>query len=300
MRRAVEPDFAELEREMARQIESGLRPIAADRGRLSRGELVFERALGRRRDGRLDLRAVELDQAARRGRAAAARRRGPLALDDRVAKHFPEFGAHGKERSRSRTCSRTAAASPTSTPASCRASWRSVSRDWNAALRFVCDMELALGAGHRPRLPPALGAGSWSASWCSDSTAGRSPTRCARACSSRSAIPRDGFALGRPQDLAAPPLTVQTRDAKGAPTAARGRLLERPAHARGGDSRRAAGSRARAALAAFYRALLDGGPRRERADPVGRDGAHARPSRTWSASATAPSCATCRGDSACT
>ena len=97
MRPDMPVDFGPLEREMARQLREGLRPtlqIAVD----WRGERVFERALG---PGASVESTYVLWSATKPFVAVALLQlveEGKLALDGRVAQHFPEFGRHGKER----------------------------------------------------------------------------------------------------------------------------------------------------------------------------------------------------------
>ena len=97
MRARVEPDFAELEAEMARQIESGLRPtlqIAVD----WRGRRVFERAFG---PGATADSTYVLWSSTKPFVAVALLQlveAGQLALDTRVATLLPEFGARGKDK----------------------------------------------------------------------------------------------------------------------------------------------------------------------------------------------------------
>jgi len=248
-------DFAELEREMARQIDSGLRPslqIAVD----FRGELVFERARG---DGASvdstyvlwsstkPLVAVALLQLVEEGRAA---------LDDRVAKHIPEFGKLGKERCTLLHLLTHRGGFPDSSPAVRSALFR-LARDWDASLNFVCEMEALWEPGTDRGYHPL------SAWFVVGELVRRLDGRpLADALNARVleplGVPRDGFCLGRPQDLLAPPMTVRTRAAKGAPTEREAEYWSDPlTHA---ATIPGAGGIARArTLAAFYRALLDGG-----------------------------------------
>jgi CubicO group peptidase (beta-lactamase class C family) len=255
MRPDVEPDFAPLEREMARQLASGLRPslqIAVD----WRGRRVFERALGEGASADATyvlwsstkpLVAVALLQLVEEGK---------LALETRVAQHFPEFGAHGKDKITIAQLLTHRGGFPDNTPELSRALGR-VSRDWNEALRFVCDMRLAWEPGTDRGYHPL-------SAWfvvgeLVQRLDGRPLSESLRArVLEPLAIPRDGFALGRPGDLAAPPLLVRTREAKGAPPASEAEFWNDPrTHAAVIPG---AGGIARArSLAAFYRALLDGG-----------------------------------------
>jgi len=145
MRTDVEPDFAGLEREMGRQLASGLRPtlqIAVD----WRGRRVFERALG---PGASVDSTYVLWSATKPLVAVALLQlveEGALALDTRVAQHFPEFGAHGKDRVTLAELLSHRGGFPDNTPELSRALGR-VLRDWDEALRFVCDMPLAWPPG---------------------------------------------------------------------------------------------------------------------------------------------------------
>jgi hypothetical protein len=283
----TEPDFGELEREMARQIESGLRPsiqVAVD----FRGELVFERALGA--GATIDstyvlwsstkpLVAVALLQLIEEGRAA---------LDDRVSKHVPEFGKLGKERCTLAHVLTHRGGFPDSKPAT-RAELLRISRDWDASLDFVCNMEALWEPWHRPRLSPALGLvrGRRARAKTDGRPLADAPMR---ACSSRSACRATASAWADLRICASRrsprvrallgPLRPRARLSSGAP-----RRMRRAFPARSESER--------ATLAAFYRA-----PGRRKA----KQGEFSRPrwcawprSRTWSASATARCCATCRG-----
>jgi len=255
MRAAMDLDFTELEREMARQIESGLRPsiqVAVD----FRGELVFERALG---DGATvdstyvlwsstkPLVAVALLQLIEEGRAT---------LDDRVAKHIPEFGTHGKERCTIAHLLTHRGGFPGSSPEA-RSRLLRISRDWDAALRFVCEMEAIWEPG-TDRGYHAL-SGWFIVGELIRRLDGRPLGEAifARVLEPLG-IPRDGFCLGRPQDLAAPPLTVRTTAGKGAPTESEAAFWSDPLTHAAVIPGAAGIARART-LAAFYRALLDGG-----------------------------------------
>ena len=226
----MEPDFAELESEMARQIESGLRPtlqIAVD----WRGRRVFERALG---PGATVDSTYVLWSSTKPFVAVALLQlveAGQLELDTRVATVLPEFGAHGKDRITVAHLLTHRGGFPDNDAGAGERAGEALA---TAGTRRCASC--ATWSSRGSRAPTAATTrrrrGSWSASWCSGSTTARCPTRCARACSSRSAIPRDGFALGRPEDLAAPPLRGADARREGRAAAEPGRLLERPAHAR--------------------------------------------------------------------
>jgi CubicO group peptidase (beta-lactamase class C family) len=255
MRSALRPDFKELEQEMARQIASGLRPtiqVAVD----WRGERVFEQAQG---DGATvdstyvlwsstkPLVAVALLQLVEEGRAA---------LDDRVSKHIPEFGARGKERCTLLHLLTHRGGFPDSAPETRSALFR-VARDRDAALRFVYEMDALWEPGTDRGYHPL-------SAWfivgeLVQRLDGRPLGDALRArVLEPLGEPADGFCLGRPQDLSAPPLDVHTRGSKGAPTAGEAAFWSDPrTHAAGIPG---AGGIARArTLAAFYRALLNGG-----------------------------------------
>jgi len=255
MRPRVEPDFSELEAEMARQLASGLRPtlqIAVD----WRGRRVFERAVGP--DATVDstyvlwsstkpLVAVALLQLVDEGK---------LDLDTRVAQHIPDFGAHGKSRVTLAQLLSHRGGFPDNTPELGRALSR-VSRSWDDALRFVCDMALAWEPGTDRGYHPSS---AWFvAGELVQRLDGRPLADSLRArVLEPLAIPRDGFCLGRPQDLAAPPLAVRTRDAKGAPPAKEADFWNDPRTHAAVIPGASGIARART-LTAFYRALLDGG-----------------------------------------
>lgn len=255
MHARVEPDFAELEREMARQIESGLRPtlqIAVD----WRGQRVFERALG---PGATVDSTYVLWSSTKPFVAVALLQlveAGQLELDTRVATVLPEFGAHGKDRVTVAHLLTHRGGFPDNTPELSRELAMRADR-WDEALRFVCDMPLAWEPGTDRGYHPS------SAWFVVGELVQRLDDRpLPDAVRARVleplGIPRDGFALGRPQDLAAPPLAVRTREVKGAPPQGEADYWNDPrtraAVIPGG------GGIARArSLLAFYRALLDGG-----------------------------------------
>ncbi|HXZ84732.1 MAG TPA: serine hydrolase domain-containing protein [Myxococcota bacterium] len=254
MRSLVEPDFAPLEQEMARQLASGLRPtlqVAVDwRGR------AFERALG---PGASADASYVLWSSTKPLVAVALLslvEEGKLALDAKVAQHLPEFGRHGKERVTVAQLLSHRGGFPATAPEQARALARA-SRDWDEALRLVCELPLAWEPGSDRGYHPL-------SAWfvvgeLVQRLDGRPLSDALRArVLDPLAIPRDGFSLGRPSDLAAPPLAVTTREAKGAPPASEAAFWNDPrTHA---AVLPAGGGIARArTLVAFYRALLDGG-----------------------------------------
>jgi CubicO group peptidase (beta-lactamase class C family) len=255
MRGFVEPDFSALESEMARQLASGLRPtlqIAVD----WRGRRVFERALGPGASADSSyvlwsstkpLVAVALLQAVDEGK---------LSLDTRIATHIPEFGAHGKDKVTLAQLLSHRGGFPDNTPELARALGQ-VSRDWNEALRFVCDMALAWQPGTDRGYHPTS---SWFiAGELLQRIDGRPLYDSLRArVLDRLGVPRDGFTLGRPEELSAPPMRVTTRDVHGAPRQSEADFWNDPrTHSAVIPG---AGGIARArSLVAFYRALLAGG-----------------------------------------
>jgi CubicO group peptidase (beta-lactamase class C family) len=251
----VEPDFTALEAEMARQLASGLRPtlqLAVD----WRGHRVFERAVGP--SASVDSTYV-LWSSTKPFVAVALLQlvdEGKLALDSRIAEHVPEFGAHGKEAVTLAQLLSHRGGFPDNTPELRRGLAR-VSRSWDDALRFVCDMPLAWEPGTDRGYHPT------SAWFVAGELVQRLDARpLAESLRARVleplGIPRDGFCLGRPQDLAAAPLTVRTRDAKGAPPESEAEFWNDPrTHSAVIPGANGIG-RARS-LTAFYRALLDGG-----------------------------------------
>ena len=251
----MEPDFAALESEMARQLASGLRPtlqIAVDWG----GRRVFERALG----PGANVDATYVLWSATKPFVAVALLQlvdeGKLELDTRVATHIPEFGAHGKSRVTLAQLLSHRGGFPDNTPELSRDLSR-VSRDWDAALCFVCDMPLAWEPGSDRGYHPMS---AWFiAGELVQRLDGRALPDALRArVLDPLAIPRDGFALGRPQELAAPPMRVQTRAVKGAPPESEAAFWNDPRTHAAVIPGASGITRARS-LVAFYRALLDGG-----------------------------------------
>lgn len=251
----MELDFAELEREMARQIESGLRPsiqVAVD----FRGELVFERALGEGAtvdssyvlwSATKPLIAVALLQLVEEGRAA---------LDDRVAKHIPEFGQNGKERCTLAHLLTHRGGFPGTAP-ELESALSKVARDWSAALDFVCAMaaiwEPGTDRGYHPRT------GWFVVGELVQRLDGRPLADALRArVLEPLGVPADAFSLGRPQDLASKPMPVRTRAAKGAPAESEAAYWNDPRTQAAVIPGAGGITRART-LTSFYRALLDGG-----------------------------------------
>ncbi len=255
MHARMDLDFSELEHELAAQVESGFRPslqVAVD----WRGERVFERAIG---DGATvdstyvlwssvkPLVAVALLQLVEEGRAA---------LEDRISKHVPEFGNHGKERCTIAHVLTHRGGFPGTAPA-LESALSKVARDWDAALRFVCGMEAiwepGTDRGYHPRT------GWFVVGELIQRLDGRPLPDALRArVLDPLGVPRDAFSLGRPQDLAAPPMRVKTRAVKGAPDEGEAEYWNEPrTHAAVIPG---AGGIANArTLVAFYRALLDRG-----------------------------------------
>jgi CubicO group peptidase (beta-lactamase class C family) len=251
----LELDFGALESEMARQLASGLRPtlqIAVD----WRGRRVFERAVG---PGATTDSTYVLWSATKPFVAVALLQlveEGKLELDTRVATHIPEFGAHGKDRVTVSHLLTHRGGFPDNTPELVAALSR-LWRDWDESLRFVCDMQLAWEPGtdrgyHR------------SSSWFVIGELIRRIDRRELPESLRVrvleplGIPRDGFALGRPQDLAGAPMRVETRATRGAPPQSEADFWNDPRTHSSVIPAASGIARARS-LSTFYRALLDGG-----------------------------------------
>ena len=256
MRTAMEPDWSGLEAEMARQLASGLRPtlqIAVD----WHGRRVFERALG---PGASADSTYVLWSSTKPFVAVAllqAVDEGKLALDTRIATHIPEFGAHGKDKVTLAQLLSHRGGFPDNTPELGRALGR-VSRDWNEALRFVCDMALAWEPGTDRGYHPTS---SWFiAGELLQRLDGRPLYDSLRArVLDPLGVPRDGFTLGRPEELSAPPMRVTTQaGVRGAPRESEADFWNDPlTHSAVIPG---AGGIARArSLLAFYRALLAGG-----------------------------------------
>jgi CubicO group peptidase (beta-lactamase class C family) len=255
MRPRVDLDFTALETEMSRQLASGLRPtlqIAVD----WRGQRVFERALGP--DATPD--STYLLWSSTKPLVAVALLQlcdeGKLELDTRVATHIPEFGAHGKHKVTLAQLLSHRGGFPDNTPELSRALSR-VSRDWNEALRFVCDMQPAWEPGTDRGYHPSS---AWFiAGELLQRLDGRPLYDSLRArVLDPLGLARDAFTLGRPQELAAPPLRVVTRDAKGAPPQAEADFWNDPRTQSAVIPGANGIGRARS-LVSFYRALLDGG-----------------------------------------
>src|SRR5262245_40988635 len=133
-----EPDFAELEAEMARQLESGLRPtlqIAID----WRGRRVFERALG---PGATVDSTYVLWSSTKPFVAVALLQlveAGQLELDQRIATVIPEFGARGKDKATiAHLLSHRGGFPDTSMEVAMELAKRA--EHWDEAVRFVCDL----------------------------------------------------------------------------------------------------------------------------------------------------------------
>jgi len=240
---------------MSRQLASGLRPtlqIAVD----WRGRRVFERALG---PGASVDSSYVLWSATKPFVAVALLQlvdEGKLALDTRIATHIPEFAAHGKHKVTLAQLLSHRGGFPDNTPELARGLSR-VSRDWGEALRFVCDMALAWEPGTDRGYHPSS---AWFvAGELLQRLDGRPLYESLRTRVLQPLdVPRDGFTLGRPEELTAPPLAVVTRDAKAAPAQAEADFWNDPRTHAAVIPGASGIARARS-LTAFYRALLDGG-----------------------------------------
>ena len=255
MHARVEPDFAELEAEMAAQIASGLRPtlqVAVD----WRGRRVFEKALGK--GASVDSTYV-LWSSTKPFVAVALLQlveAGHLSLDTRVATVIPEFAAHGKDKVTVAHLLTHRGGFP-DTKLEVAMELAKLAPSWDAAIRFVCDLPLAWEPGTDRGYHPTTG---W---YVVGELVQRLDDRpLPEALRARVleplAIPRDGFALGRPDDVAATTLDVVTRDAKGAPPQSQADLWNDP-RTRSAVIPGAGGIARARTLTAFYRALLDGG-----------------------------------------
>lgn len=139
--------------EMQRQVDKGIRPsiqVAID----WRGELVFDEAIGIDASPESNytlwsstkpLIAVALLQVIEEGGAR---------LRDRVHKFIPEFGTHGKQACTIAHLLSHRGGFPDSGQHMTQLA--RVSRNWDAALEAICEMEAQWGARYRSRLSPDL------------------------------------------------------------------------------------------------------------------------------------------------
>ncbi len=212
----MNPSFDELRAEMREQVDCGFRPsiqVAVD----FRGELVFDEAYGADAtpqstyllwSSTKPFVAVALLQLIEEGRAD---------LDDRIAAHIPEFGCKGKERATLAHLLSHRGGFPDNTPDLRRKLWK-LSRDYDAAIAFVCDMQAAWEPGRDRGYHPL--SGWFVVAELIRRLDGRSLPEALRArVLDPLGIPADGFCLGTPEELSAPPMRVSTRDERGAPAA---------------------------------------------------------------------------------
>lgn len=244
--------FDGVRREMQRQIDEGIRPsiqVAID----WRGDVVFDEALG---DGADSASSYTLWSSTKPLVAVALLQiveEGGIRLRDRVRKVIPEFGTKGKEKCTVSHLLTHRGGFPDSGAAMGRLA--RVSRDWDAALAAVCDMEAQWEPGSARGYHPSSG---WFVIGELIQRLRDRPLfdvlreRVLDPCG----IAADGFSLGRPDLLARPPMRVVTRDGKGAPSDAGWWNDERTWRAviPGGNGISRANQMIR-----FYRALLDGG-----------------------------------------
>lgn len=211
---AADLHFDELAAELDLQVRSGLRPslqVCVD----WRGECVFERAVGR--DASVD-RPYVLWSTTKPFIALALLaliEDGRASLDDRVARTIPEFAVGGKRSATIAHVLSHRGGFPDNTPELRRELFR-VSRDWSAALDCVCAMPAAWEPGSARGYHPLSG---W---FIVGELVQRLADRpLAEVLRERvldpAGIGAEGFSFGTPQRLAAPPMTVYTREERGAP-----------------------------------------------------------------------------------
>jgi CubicO group peptidase (beta-lactamase class C family) len=242
--------------EVARaQIAAGLRPaiqLAVD----WRGELVLDAAVG---EGVSTDDCFVLWSSTKPFIAVALlqimHQRG-IDLDEPVARFLPEFGKHGKRAVTLAHLLTHRGGFPANDPR-LRRELFVLLRDWDRALEFVCELELAWEPGTQRGYHPF-------SSWfvvgeLVQRLDGRPLADTLRARVLEPAgIERDGFTLGRPEELGSAPVVVRTNGEKGAPPQAEARYWSDP------DTHRAVipggGGIARAReVVKLYRALLRGG-----------------------------------------
>lgn len=244
--------FDVVRREMQRQVDEGIRPsiqVAID----WRGEVVFDEAIGSDASPESNytlwsstkpLIAVALLQIVEEGGAR---------LRDRVHKFIPEFGTHGKKSCTIAHLLSHRGGFPDSGPNSAKLA--RVSRNWDAALRAICDMEAQWEPGTDRGYHP-------SSSWF---IVGELVQRLRdeplwdtlrKRVLDPAGISSDGFCLGNPEVLSQPPMRVSAREEKGAPTDAAwwNDPVTHRAVIPGGNGISRANQMIR-----FYRTLLDGG-----------------------------------------
>ncbi len=212
--------------EMRRQVESGLRPtiqVAVD----WRGKLVLDAAVG---DGASAASHYLLWSTTKPAVALALLglvEEGAIGLDDKVGATIPEFACNGKEAVTVAHLLTHRGGFPDSDPA-VRRKLFPIMRDWDAALNFVCGMELAWEPGTARGYHPFTG---WlivgelvqrlDARPLAESVWARvlEPAGVARA----------SWSLGEPDRLETPPLRVETNGLQGAPPEAEARHWSDPA-----------------------------------------------------------------------
>ncbi len=240
---------------MRRQVAAGLRPsiqVAVN----WRGELVFDEAWG---DGATRESTYLLWSATKPFVAVALLQlieEGRAELDDRVDKHFPEFGRHGKERATLAQLLSHRGGFPDNTPTLRRELWKRA-RDWNEALDFVCEMKAAWEPGSDRGYHPL--SGWFVVGELVRRLDGRPLPEALRArVLEPLGIADAGFCLGEPERLDSAPMRVRTRDERGAPAQAEADYFNAPeTHAAVNPG---GGGIARAReVVKLYRALLDGG-----------------------------------------
>ncbi|MCP4007746.1 MAG: beta-lactamase family protein [bacterium] len=251
----MDPNFTELRQEIQRQVSEGIRPsvqVAVN----WRGKLVFDEACG---EGATPESSYLLWSATKPLIAIALLQlveEGAVDLDDRIDRTIPEFGQNGKERATLVHLLSHRGGFPDNSPSVRRELWKHA-RDWNAALDFVCKMKAAWKPGSDRGYHPM--SGWFVVGELIRRLDGRElPHSLRERVLDPLGISEDGFCLGEPEKLLAAPMTVHTRDERGAPRQSEADYFNDPlTHAAvipgGGGIARARD------LVKFYRALLDGG-----------------------------------------
>jgi CubicO group peptidase (beta-lactamase class C family) len=181
---------------------------------------------------------------------------GKADLDDRVAKHLPEFGTNGKERCTIAHLLTHRGGFP-DTGRAVRRALLERCRDWDEAIAYVCSLPAQWEPGSDRGYHPM--SGWFIVGELVQRLSGRSLAAALRARVLEPAgIEADGFSLGEPERLRTPAAPVRTNGERGAPPEAEARFWNDPelqaATIPGGGGI----SRAREVVK-LYRALLDGG-----------------------------------------
>jgi CubicO group peptidase (beta-lactamase class C family) len=251
----VDERFEPVLAEMRRQVDAGIRPslqVCVEWG----GERVVDAAYGA---GATRRSAYALFSSTKPFVAVALLRQieaGRASLDDRISKYVPEFGTRGKDGATLAHLLSHRGGFPDNTPEHAREMWRRCS-DWSAMLAYACDMPAAWEPGTDRGYHPLTG---WTLV---GELVQRTTERPLREVLRRDVldpleIPEDGFVLGEPEKLGAPPMPVRTRGLPGDPPERDAERWNDPATQRallpGGGGIARAGE-----VVKLYTALLRGG-----------------------------------------